>query len=180
MVPRLTALTNCRVSAALRRGWCFLVVASSLTANWSCGTDAVGVGACREIEYARCEAAVSCGMIDDAESCKQYYQDHCLHGVDLDEGPRSVAVGNCVSAIRAAGRCADRQDDDTPPEDCDSSWLEDADARRVCDVVAEPERAPACEFLVADPEEEAEEDDEAESDDRGDAEDAGADPSDAG
>jgi hypothetical protein len=135
-----------------------LAAALGVAAGSSCGTDAVGVSACRDIEYARCEAAVSCGLIDDAESCKRYYNDHCLHGVALDEGPGSVAVRNCVSSIRAAGRCADENDKSTHPEDCDSRRLSDANARRVCDIVEEPERAADCAFLVPEDEDDDKDD----------------------
>lgn len=118
----------------------------------SCGTDAVGVEACREIEGARCRAAAQCGLIEDVGNCERFYQDHCLHGVRLEQGPRSVDVRQCVEAIEAAGRCAERRGARTAPAECGSSQLSESTARRVCDIVVEPERAPDCTFLDPEPE----------------------------
>ncbi|WP_437683054.1 hypothetical protein [Sorangium sp. So ce131] len=91
--------------------------AASLAAQ-SCGTDAVGVDACRQIEQARCEAAAACDL-DEAQvkSCSEFYWDQCLHGiehaVDFDEGvkhaasdPTNEQVEACVAAVRATRDCA--------------------------------------------------------------------------
>jgi hypothetical protein len=100
----------------------------------ACGTDPVGVEACRQIEGARCENANSCG-IDlskpvhrgnspslDVGACKRYYQDACLHGfvTTVEPGPGMVAA--CVDVIN--------------------------DPTTSCDVVRNPEKHPACAFLI--------------------------------
>ncbi|AUX43053.1 uncharacterized protein SOCE26_044930 [Sorangium cellulosum] len=91
---------------------------ASLAAQ-GCGTDAVGVEACRQIEQARCEAAAACGF-DEAQvkTCSEFYWDQCLHGiqhaVDYDEentsqpaeDPASVDVDECVAAVQATRDCA--------------------------------------------------------------------------
>lgn len=138
----------------------------------ACGTDAVGVDACRDVEYARCEAAEHCGLIEDVSDCRRFYHDHCLHGVRLEEPPGSVAVRNCVEAIRAAGECAEEEGPRTAPAQCGSRALRSAAASRVCDVVSEPERAPACAFLNVEP---MDDDEDSDASDATDAEDAGKD-----
>lgn len=82
----------------------------------SCGTDAVGVEACRAIESARCDALVSCpkeqhGFTEDqAAACKLFYRDDCLHGIaNNDAGADVVLTPNkdaCVKAIAATAACA--------------------------------------------------------------------------
>lgn len=135
-----------------RRGFFWSSLCALALGGSSCGTDAVGVEACREIEGARCRAAAQCGLIEDVENCQRFYQDHCLHGVRLEQSPRSVDVRQCVEAIDAAGRCADREGPRTAPAECGSNLLTESSARRVCDIVEEPERAPDCAFLHPEPE----------------------------
>ncbi len=130
----------------MHRAW--LRWAPALTVSvLGCGTDAVGIDACREVEFARCEAAVDCGLIDDAEQCKRFYRDHCLHGVKLEEAPSSVAVDDCVETIQRAGRCARQEGPKTAPDACGRDELAESNARQVCDIVQEPQRAPDCAFL---------------------------------
>jgi len=76
-----------------------------------CGTDAVGVDACRRIETARCEAAVACGYTaDQVTTCKDFYRDQCLHGLQNNEWEPSTAdVDACVAAIGQVRVCAERQ-----------------------------------------------------------------------
>ena len=115
---------------------------SIVTAS-GCGTSAIGVDDCRSIEYARCDASVPCGLVDDAAACKRYSRDHCLHGL-LVKAPAG-AVGECVRVIREAGQCAGEDLADcqvTEPR----SGLSSA-----CDVVAHPERADECSFLLEEP-----------------------------
>jgi hypothetical protein len=122
-----------------------------------CGTDAVGVSECRQIEDARCEAAAKCGDVEDVAECKHYYNDHCLHGLPLDTAPRPKVVAACVATIKAAGSCASKQGAKTAPGDCkNSDALEDTKAKRVCDIVDEPQEAEQCSFLIA-PEDDDEE-----------------------
>jgi hypothetical protein len=140
-----------------RSMWTWLVLNLGSAA---CGTDAVGVSECRRIESARCEAAVKCGSVEDLDQCNRYFEDHCLHGLAIGEAPRAKVVTECVSTIQAAGTCAKKYGAKTAPDDCDSNRVKESDARQICDLVDEPERAPLCSFLVPDPDEEKDDEDE--------------------
>lgn len=115
------------------------VVALVLTSALACGTDPVGVDACRQIEGARCENAKSCGISlatpvhrrdgnttalqdqQDVGACKRFYQDACLHGLATTTDPGAVNTQACVNAINNATDCA---------------------------IVKNPEISPACAFLI--------------------------------
>lgn len=119
----------------------FLVVHSS-----GCGTDAVGVDECRKIEEARCEAGVPCGVVDDADACKRFYRDQCLHGMQNAEKPGDPAVNKCIATIKAAGRCAAAEVENLA--DCPEPPTAGTTLTKVCDVVLEPELVVECDFLV--------------------------------
>ena len=121
----------------------------------SCGTNAVGVDDCRDIEQARCRASAACldadgvPLIQDIPACERYYRDHCLHGFAV-KPPAGADVAGCIQLIEQAGRCA--QQDPTSELAC----TETASRRRTgfataCDVVIHPERATECAFLLAEP-----------------------------
>lgn len=125
---------SCRLA---RRGLPIVAVSLGIAAFLACGTDPVGVDACRRIEGARCESAYGCG-IDltkpvhrgdtpslDVGACKRYYEDACLHGLVAREDPGSVKVEACVQAI--------------------------TDPNTSCEVVRTPEIHPACAFLSSAP-----------------------------
>ena len=113
-----------------------LVVAGCLigmAAVFACGTDPVAVDACRQIEYARCENANTCG-IDlsvpthpgdspnlDVGACKRFYDDQCLHGMNISSDPGATKTQACVDAIN--------------------------DPNSGCDIVKAPENSAACSFL---------------------------------
>lgn len=125
-----------------------LVLSASLV--WlagSCGTDAVGVSECRELEDARCAAAASCGFPDVAQ-CQRYYRDHCLHGVAVDD-VTAVQVDACVAELEVAGRCAAEQ---ATPEACSEPLRTQVVVAQVCDLVLQPELLTPCAFLAAEPE----------------------------
>jgi hypothetical protein len=98
----------------------------------ACGTDAVGVDTCRQIENARCSQAPSCANINlgipvhrnspvtDVEACQRYYHDACLHGLATNTDPGAVATKACVDAINTGD----------------------------CNVVYHPETHPACAWLI--------------------------------
>ncbi len=121
-------------------------LASFLALSLACGTDAVGVADCREIERARCEAAAPCGFPDVAE-CRRYSRDHCLHGLAA-ESPGPTDVDACATDLAAAGQCAASQGASTAPDACDPPLATDGTAASVCDVISRPERASACSFLL--------------------------------
>jgi len=94
----------------------------------SCGTDATGIDACRSIEQARCRQAPSCPQLgitssQGVEECAQFARDRCLHGLAVAD-PGGAVVGQCVNAIESDTSCA---------------------------IVAQPETAPACAFLLTSP-----------------------------
>jgi len=128
------------------------VATFSLVTASSCGTSAVGVDSCRDIEQARCRASASCldakgvPLIDDVPACERYYRDHCLHGLGV-KPPAGASVSACVQVIEAAGDCA-AGDPTITLADCPVT-----DPRggltRACDVVTHPERVTECAFLTA-------------------------------
>lgn len=106
-------------------------LATVLVSALACGTDAVGIQSCRNIEHARCRRAAGCGIDltvpvhrdspnSDVDACIRFYDDACLHGLAAPSDPGNVAVQACVMAIETGS----------------------------CDVVKTPESSPACAFLV--------------------------------
>jgi hypothetical protein len=125
----------------------------SLVTGSGCGTAALGIEDCRDIEEARCHAAVTCGIISDADACERYYRDHCLHGLPV-KPPAGDSVPSCVEVIKAAGRCA-KGDPSIELAACDPAVATPKTGfTRACDVVSHPERTPECAFLSELPEEE--------------------------
>ncbi len=101
----------------------------------ACGADAIGVETCRQVETARCEQAAHCGAFDlgqpvhrnspvtDVEACTRFYHDACLHGLQSNVDPGAPATKACVAAINTGD----------------------------CTIVANPEKSPACAWLVPAP-----------------------------
>ena len=135
----------------------------------ACDTGAVGVESCREIEYARCSAAVHCPSmftIPSQAECRRYYRDHCLHGLPLAQDPGAAVVTPCVNAIEAIGECAgaSKFTKETPPKIPPVSACADvnlfdpssstsyygtlrASTTPVCDLIRAPDTIPECSFL---------------------------------
>jgi hypothetical protein len=118
-----------------------------LSAASGCGTDAVGVDDCRQIEQARCEAGVACGQVTDVDACKRFYRDHCLHGLALGDSPGTTQVKACVAAIGVAAQCARQLGPDAPIQDCPPGIGLTA-LESPCKVVSQPEGTEPCRFLV--------------------------------
>jgi hypothetical protein len=118
----------------------------------ACATDAVGVDSCRQIEYARCDAASRCpgtfGTIKPA-TCRRFYRDHCLHGLAVGQDPGIAKVRDCVQAIEALGRCVSSHDQTVNFSECGVSDLRNLSSETVsaCGLLAEPESLSACSFL---------------------------------
>ena len=128
-----------------------------MSATPGCGTDAVGVSACQDIEAARCKGAVHCPdlfAVDDAKACELFYRDHCLHGLSAPNEPGAPALRRCVSAIEAATTCAARG---TDLEDCDGVDAS-GETSTACELIQYPERIDACAFLLEQSEPETEPD----------------------
>ena len=103
-MSRLRPLVGLLLSGALAALSLFTLLAPA-----SCGSDAVGVDACRAIETARCEAATACGFTEEqVQSCTLFYRDECLHGVEnADAGtPTTPTIDACVAAVNATAACA--------------------------------------------------------------------------
>ncbi len=120
----------------------------------ACGTDAVGVSECRQIEAVRCRAAVSCGF-DNEPDCLLFSRDDCLHGLG-GASPSATQLEACLGAIAEAGRCASSEGGDTAPSACSIPIAASAEATDVCDLIVRPERAQECRFLVEPPPAESE------------------------
>lgn len=100
----LRPLAGLLLSTSLAAGALLFVLAPA-----SCGSDAVGVDACRAIETARCEAATACGFTEEkVQTCTLFYRDQCLHGIEnADAGtPATEVVDACVAAVNATAACA--------------------------------------------------------------------------
>ncbi|SRR5258706_8822002 len=125
------------------------LVAFVLVHASGCGTDAVGVDECRDIEYARCEAAQYCGLVDDVAACKRFYRDQCLHGMTSGDRPGGPKVKDCVATIKHAGQCAKEQAVNQIEDlaACTTPVSELTTHTKPCEVVREPEGTRECEFL---------------------------------
>jgi hypothetical protein len=118
-----------------------------------CVSGAVAIAECREIESARCEASVPCGVIEDVDECQRFYRDQCLHGILGPKAPTAQEQDACVAAITGAGQCAE-EDPDGPLDRCapegagglggQGSLTEDS---TVCEFLAAPWEADVCNFL---------------------------------
>ena len=116
-----------------------------------CGTDAVGIEDCRQIEQARCDAGAACGMVKDADACKRFYRDHCLHGLAIPDSPGPTRIKACVTAITAAGQCARTLGPGAPITDCSNAAEIGLTAlASACEVINRPEQTEPCRFLVPD------------------------------
>ena len=120
----------------------------------ACDTSAVGVESCRQIEYARCNAAVHCPniyTISDPTACRRFYRDHCLHGLPLAQDPGAAAVNPCVNAINAIATCAEEKGGTTALNQCDRPSNPTAQELNstapVCDLIRDPETISQCSFL---------------------------------
>src|SRR5271165_6618386 len=88
----------------------FLLAVAGLQAS-ACGTDAVGVDACRQVQEAECQEAPACGIALEppyhttgtaVDACIRFYDDQCLHGLASGTDPGPTAVHECVAAIHSA------------------------------------------------------------------------------
>jgi hypothetical protein len=116
-------------------------------ASPGCGTAAKGVQDCRDIEQARCKAAVACGIVTHETDCEIYYRDHCLHGLPVTP-PQPAQVDDCVATITTLGTCVQSFGKDALLADCNPERPLADNATSACEVVQYPERAYACSFLT--------------------------------
>jgi hypothetical protein len=106
-------------------------------AGGGCGTDAVGVQTCRQIEEARCRRAPACAIPleppyhtsgGDVDECIRFYDDACLHGLTNGDSPSQTELNACLAAINGRGPSGDD-----------------------CSVVSDPATASACSWLAPTP-----------------------------
>lgn len=129
-------------AAGLGFTYAFLVVNAA-----GCGTDAVGVDECRDIEQARCEAGAACGIVDDVDECKRFYRDQCLHGFSNGERPGAPQMKACLQTIKLAGECAKAGIENLA--DCPAPAPTAKTVHtKVCDVILTPQGAQECDFLA--------------------------------
>jgi hypothetical protein len=92
----------------VRRSGTLAILLAGLAVANGCGTSAVDVAGCRQIEETRCRQAPACGIPieppyftsgTDVESCIRYYDTACLHGFAAGD-PGAAAVNACVAAIQ--------------------------------------------------------------------------------
>jgi hypothetical protein len=102
-----------RVGARARVSAAAAALAWAMALASACGTDAVGVQACRQVEEARCQRAPGCGISiappyqtagGDVSACVRFYDDACLHGLSGSD-PGVTDLHACVDAI-TNGTCA--------------------------------------------------------------------------
>ena len=147
-----------RVPPSLRRLPVFAAGGALIFAGIAiaCGSDAVGVDACKQIEDARCMRAPACDIDisdplhrtgTDVSSCIRYYDTACQHGVDLTTAPSTTEVNACVAAV----------------------------TNGACSVVTTPESDPGCSWLIVVVADAGVDADAADCDDGGDASDATSD-----
>ncbi len=148
-------------ASSARRTFAVLGAACGLVAlAYGCGTDAVGVDACRQIETARCQAAPACTGDDDTfgirteeqvQNCVALYNDQCLHGMENAEDgePDQGDVDRCVAAIEATAAC--KKNGAANMTACaDVAYVGgDATTATPCQVLHSPENLEACTFIKA-------------------------------
>lgn len=120
----------------------------------ACDTAAVGVEACRQVEYARCSAASHCPStfhITSPAACRRFYRDHCLHGLAVSTDPGSPAVNLCTRQINLLGACAAPDSESAQLSSCKDVHSLDSKVSTVCALLQEPENIKGCEFLNPSP-----------------------------
>ena len=125
-----------------------------LPSAFGCGTDAVGIDACRKVEQFRCKSAPYCidGFSeDDVTSCESFYRDQCLHGLEnTSRSPSDGEVDACIDALNQAVNC--KLSGAATLASCpDIALVAGTDAGSVtpCAVVAlNPELLAACAFVA--------------------------------
>jgi hypothetical protein len=98
----------------------------------ACGNGANDVTGCRQLEDARCSRAMECGVdlglplhaggsaADAVTACQEFYQDACLHGFATTINITGNDLPGCLKAITTGS----------------------------CDAVVNPQRQPACSWLI--------------------------------
>jgi hypothetical protein len=150
----------------VRRPFVVLAAAVLPALAWvapGCGTDAVGIEACRAIELARCDVAPRCAGYEgspaieteeEVANCRTFYRDHCLLGLENTEAaPGQGEVDACVDAIERTSACG--SPGSSTMQECGVELRDGDDGSLApCRVLQEPERLRACAWLEPPPEDE--------------------------
>ena len=106
---------------------CAVVGALIAAITSACGSKAVGVGTCKQIETARCQAAAACSPVPitwpdytsgtGVDACIRYYDVACLDGLQVS-APTSAEVTACIASINTS--CAYVS---TPQDSPACAWL---------------------------------------------------------
>ena len=151
----------------------------------SCGSDADGVAACRQIEAARCDLAPACSPGFDVASCTLFYRDACLVGIaNADAGDVTSDIAPCIAALKACGTADGSADLGCPGQllydgaTCLADGGTEIPATPCNIIMVCPEVLASCHFVAALPDAGADADAADATDDAADADDA-ADSADA-
>lgn len=136
---------------------CVLVGALIAAITSACGSKAVGVDTCKQIEAARCQAAPACPNVSitppdytsgtDVAACIRYYDVACLNGLQVS-APTSAEVTACIASIN--GSCDYVA---TPQDSPDCAWLSTSpDAGSEVDASAAADAGDAAEASSVDAE----------------------------
>ena len=121
----------------------------------ACGSDAVGIDACRKIEELRCQIAPQCSPGFDVDRCTRFYRDACLNGLqntNTSTDPNTLAQG-CVDALNAAAACADGGGNSLCPglalvPDASCTEVSPSDPTACNLIIHCPEAIAACSFVA--------------------------------
>jgi hypothetical protein len=133
-----------------------LLVPAALWLVPGCGTDAVGIEACRQVETARCDIAPACAGFDGSanlkteeqvKNCREFYRDHCLLGLENTKAdPGQGDIDACVKAIKTTAKCADPKKSEAGA--CGVALREGVDPTvQPCEVLQNPHWLQACKWL---------------------------------
>lgn len=124
-----------------------------------CATEAVAIEDCRQIEFARCEASVPCGVIlqDEVEECQRIYREQCLHGIAGPEEPTADQQRLCLNLIVEAGeRASELAAELSNAADAEASGEGSEKSPKqieyevACRIVSEPWEREECDYLNED------------------------------
>jgi hypothetical protein len=79
--------------------------------------------------------------VTDADTCKRFYRDQCLHGLAVAD-PGVPAVDKCINALQVAGGCTKGG-----ANICGVALAPTKTVKNTCDVIEHPEVLADCAFL---------------------------------
>ena len=121
----------------------------------ACGSDAVGIEACKDIEQKRCELAPKCYGQKGApriktevqvDNCVTYYKDHCLVGIENTTDIKDIdgKTKACTTALTKAVAC--HTGGALTMVDCPDVAVDDP-TLTPCAAFASPEHLADCAFI---------------------------------